>query len=981
MPPLRAIAPLTLSSLLSAQTLIYPGEDVATIDAQHLRAHVPAASAERLRPLIARADQIYARMQQDAGFVPGDKLQLLVADWIDFHNGYSFVTPFPLVEVELAPSMPESTIFAGGRDAERTLVHEFAHQIANDRRIGLRGDLERVFGRVLPNDLFSLLLWYLSTPAHQTMPRFWQEGLAVWAETAYADPRGAWAGRGRDPLTHMIWRLDAAAGAIPDPSEWRITQHEWPFGGSAYAYGTAYLRFLDGWFGDRASVWQFVARQADSWAFLFDRAPRAIAGERHGALLAKARAALLAEQQAQLATLREAPVTATRRLTPAGMRLGAPAWRDGHLVFGAKPAQGRARLFTFDPGVDSTASVDAARLFGSSTPMVALGGVRALADGENDGLCYHEINWRGIDVAHVDGHVVGRRVLQPDAGPLRDGSRTVVLVQVHDGGGQDLVVHALRDGELDAGRVLPAVGVPWSPALRPGAAHDGELAWVETDEGGSRLVLGSLHDDKVRVELWRVKGRVLHPVWTNDGEALFCCADHTGVANAWRVTPNANATASVIPVTNTIGGVVACVPSPDGRQLAVIDHDERGPFLATLPADPATFAPRVPDIELAWPAPGGASTGKNTPPPLPPVGPDAGATLTVEPYATFGEMRPLFWAPSTLAVPTGGYGAYGMMADPLLTSVLQAGVGVGYAEAEPVAFVGYDHLGSTIQWGVDAGRSELTFANTVLRGGNELDYTETVTHGEVRVGRGLFALERTFIGWVSAGVADHDQVDDNERDNVGGTPLKSPFRDTEHYVQATVGYDDSTFYPTSYASEDGFTVLGTFRHSGLGGELDRNRALLDAGYTWSLMPELGHQLVLRAQAGWSDGDDVLQGAFSVGGGLATGIPRGYLDEAVATGRYLAAGSLAYRFPLWRPFAAASTTPFRGRQLVVELFGDTAQVGDDRWFGDADWFTSVGMELHANAEFFDSILSPGLGIAKQLDGDQDVRVWFTLGFAF
>ena len=158
-------------------------------------------------------------------------------------------------------------------------------------------------------------------------------------------------------------------------------------------------------------------------------------------------------------------------------------------------------------------------------------------------------------------------------------------------------------------------------------------------------------------------------------------------------------------------------------------------------------------------------------------------------------------------------------------------------------------------------------------------------------------------------------------------------------------------------------------------------ALGDAGYTWSLLPQAGHQVVVRGQVGWSDGDDTLQGNFSVGGGLSTGLPRGYLDEAVATGRHLLGASLAYRLPLWRPFAAAGTTPFRGRQLVLEVFGDTAKVSDDRPGGDGEWFSSVGGELLANAEFWDGLLSPGLGVAFQLDGDRDVQVYFTLGVSF
>ena len=404
--------------------------------------------------------------------------------------------------------------------------------------------------------------------------------------------------------------------------------------------------------------------------------------------------------------------------------------------------------------------------------------------------------------------------------------------------------------------------------------------------------------------------------------------------------------------------------------------------------DPAQYPPTVPTIELAWPAPvtpkssdvDGGSLPTHALPPLP-----AGAAdeLVVTPYNGLLELRPLFWAPSTFAVPEGGFGAYGLLSDPLFTHIVQGGAGVGLVEHEPVGFVGYDYLALPIEFGFTAGRSERTFAETVVRGNERFDYTETVAHGALRLGRGLFALERTFLGYVALGLEDHDEVDDSAREYAGGAYVKAPFRDTERYVEATLGYDDSTYYPTSYAREDGLGVRAIYRHSGLSGDLERNRALADVDWTWSVLPAAGHQLVLRALAGWSDGDDTLQGNFSVGGGLSYGLPRGYIDEAVATGRYLLGGSAAWRLPLWRPFAGGGTTPFRARQLILEIFGDTANVADDRLGGGtaSNWFTSVGGELHMNVEFMDAMLSPGFGVACQLDGERDVTAYFSVGFGF
>ena len=978
----RAFVLAVLSVAPGAQTLIWPGDKFATIDAEHLRAYVPYEHREHLKDLVARADQIYAHMMQDAGFTPRKKLRLLLADWLDEHNGFSFVVPFPLVQVELAPALAESTIFHGDRDTERTLVHEFAHQISNDRNWGFRGALESVFGAVLPGDLLSFLIWYLSTPAHQTMPRFWQEGLAVWAETEYANPQDVWAGRGRDPLTHMVWRLDAAAGGIPSVDRWRITYHRWPFGGEAYTYGIAYTRFLAAHFGDRTAIWNFVATQARQWPFVFSRGAKQLVGAPHSVLIEAARAALLEEQQAALATLRSVPVTTVARLTPKDMLVGTPAWgSDGSLTFAARPQQGRPRLHTLSASNE---------LSGSATPTQALGARRRTQDGA---LVAHEFNWRGIAQVHLEDAVFGSRLLQPDAS-ARDaaGRRSIVAIHLAGGGVQQLVLHEEHAGELSDARVLATRGRPWSPALRPGVDHRGELVWVETDASGSRLVLGSPASTAQRRELTSVRGRILHPTWTQDGAQLFFCSDHTGVVNAYCASFSSAGAVTVLTVTNTIGGVIACVPSPDGKTLAIVDHDADGPFIAKLPAVVAAqvTAPQItaPQITLAWPAPVAASdrpsaSALSAATPIPPLPAGAANALTASAYSGLEELRPLFWSPTTFAVPEGGYGVSGLAADPLFTQVVQAGAGVGLTEQQPVGFLAWDCLALPVEFGATIGRSERSFSEIVRTASRaKYDYTETVTKGEVRVGRGLFALERTFILRATLGFESHDAVRAATRRYAGQTLTSKPaFTQTEGFVELALGYDDATFYPTSYTREDGFGNLGGFRHSGLGGQLERNLAFADLNHTWSIFPTAGHQVATRAQVGWSDGDDTLQGNYGIGGGLGRGLPRGYFAQSLATGRHLLAGSLAYRFPLSRPFAAPSTEPFRSRQFVVEVFGDTAKVSDNHIGGSGAWFTSVGTELHANLEFFDGILSPGIGIAYQLDGERQVQAYFAIGFAF
>ncbi len=334
-------------------------------------------------------------------------------------------------------------------------------------------------------------------------------------------------------------------------------------------------------------------------------------------------------------------------------------------------------------------------------------------------------------------------------------------------------------------------------------------------------------------------------------------------------------------------------------------------------------------------------------------------------------------------MPEGGIGIFGVGADPLLTHIGVLGAGVGPVEHEAVGYLGYAYLGAPIEIGGNLWRSERTFQDQVTDDrGNDYNYTETVNTLELRAGRGLAGLERTFLGYLSFGIAGHHRVSSAARDYRGAHLTSTPpFRGTERYVQATLGYADAVFFPQSYAPGDGVTAVLEFRHSGFGGSLRRNRLFLNATWALDLPGRGGVQLVFGGQAGWSDGDRTLQGNFVVGGPLGRGLPRGYVRDTEAVGRHLLAGSLACRVPLWRPFRGFSTTPFRFRQLVLEVFGDSAKVSTDHFAGNGDWYSSLGGELHAGWEFRSVILSPGLGIAKQLDGDRDWQAWLAMGFRF
>jgi hypothetical protein len=604
-------------------------------------------------------------------------------------------------------------------------------------------------------------------------------------------------------------------------------------------------------------------------------------------------------------------------------------------------------------------------------------------------------------------------MIQPDVRHAASGgaSYDVCAIRMLPAARQELVVARAHFGHwwnplagFDDWRTVATQGIAWSPSFRPG--HD-ELSWVETDAKGSRLVLAPLGDPTQRTVLAEVRGRILHPAWTSDGARVFLCADHSGVSNAYAV--DAARPGTLVPVTNTIGGVIACVPKPGGGELAIIDFDTHGPYLARIPDDAAAWPKEIPAIALPFPAPlgegrqsrfvqaevaagatpdgaarpdVGARLGADAPRVVLPEDAGDASQLTTHRYHGLLEIRPLFWSPTLLVVPQGGYGAFGVAADPLLTHTVIASVGGGPVDPHGVVgLAGYTYGGWPLDLQAVGWRAQQLYDGVIQDAlGNRYDYAETVKDAEFRTGYGLAGLRRRTQVYVGAGIADYQDIRRITDKSIGVPPPRAPYVGTERYVEATAAYDDSTFFPTSYTREDGDEIAVTWRHSWFENGKRADRVLGRATKVVTVWPSQSHQLVVGGELGWSRGDRFLQGEFYVGGASGSTLPRGYLDT-IAVGNYLMAGSAAYRLPLWRPFVGFSTTPFAFRQVVLEAFVDTAKVSPNRINGQGSWYRSVGGELHAQWEFWYTLIDPGLGVAKQLDGDGDTVGYLTLAYGW
>jgi hypothetical protein len=961
-------------SPIMAMEFVPQGQAQEVIRTPHLRVIVPKGSSEQLKTLAQKADLIFARMAEDAAYEIKAPLWVLMSDVADRHNGFSMVIPNALVQVELRSASPETSINEY-HQALSTLIHEFAHHITNDRDHGFRKVLRQIFGRVMPEDLLSIMLFYLSTPSHQTMPDFWDEGLAMWAESTYLLDDGI-QGRAFDPITWARWRIAVANDRIPEIGEWRYITHRYPYGRNAYDWGLMYVRYL---VSQGYNPWTMAQEQSKRWAFSFNKGIRKHTGKTHAILISEALESLTNEMTIQLESLKSGGAIEPKALLKDGLyRL--PAWLDNkHLIVTHADAYNRPRL----------AEIQLSKSVLTRNGPGLLSNLRRVQEGKHQRpwLLYQTTQkaspfeqiktWLGRTYAslalfdedmkahHIDGHF-----LAGDARWIDHETIALVAIERLELGAQQLVTGTIipeKSLSLAGKHIIPTEDRPWFPSWRP--QFDKQLAWVEQYEAGYRLVFATFSEQIQRTVVWDSENRLVYPVWSADGQTLYITSDESGVSNAYAITfSDEGIPERPIPVTNVLGAVRAAVPSPNNKQLALLVERSEGLNLAIIDASQRTD--KSPITNTPWQAPqADLQERRLTLKGIEDVPTEIGA------YNGLTEIRPLYWTPTTVPVPEGGFGAAGVFADPLHIHTIRAGAGVGTAGG-PVGRVDYTWNGWLLSLGGAAWQTEQAYENLSL-GGIEYERSDTIYGGEVRIGRGFADGHFDDHLYVAAG-SEKIRGDYRQPGTTGEIRLRP--RSSEYYVELHAGKAIGFNLPDGYGSGTGLAFQGVYRHSGFGGDVEGGSALGALRLSMDVIPELGQQAVLMTSLGWHDGTSSLRRSIPVGGNSAF-LPRGY-DNVMRRGRYFNGASFAWRTPLWRPFTSWGTSAAVHRQLILETFIDTGSVSDKGFFQDLSdndkWYTSAGLAIHSSWLIWRVTLNPGIGAAYRFN-DDSARAWLTLGF--
>lgn len=560
-----------------ARAQIAPDARWRTFDTEHFQVHYSEGLEDFARRAAVQAEE--ARAQLDRALVPAPRgrVHLVLADNVDFTNG--FATPFPRnrVVVYAHPPVDEPSLAYAYDWLELVVGHELAHIHHLDHAGGIPKALQTVFGRnplLFPN-IF--------------VPNWTTEGLAT-----YVESRLTGAGRVRGSYHEMVLRtavledeffpIDRLAG---DPVEW-------PGGGAAYVYGSEFADWLARRYGqERAGEFiRTVGRQLIPYRM--DAAARRSYGVTFSSAYAEWRRELQARYKASADSIRAAGFTEPELLTKSGRYTEWPRYSpDGQrIAYAAYTGRDNpsTRMLTPDGDVEVVA--------GRTTvaPVAWRPDGQALVTGQVDLVdpyrAYSDLYTVSLD-GDVDRVTRGARLLEPDV------RRTDGRIVAARGGGEST---ELVTADADGSNPRPLTGddpdVRWS---MPRWSPDG------TRIAASRWRTGGLYDVVVMDTAGRVireatadRALDLHPAWSPDGRYVVFSSDRTGVSNLYAFDVQAG---TLMQVTNLLTGAFQPDVSPDGRWIAFTWYRADGYHLARIPYDPGTWRAAPPVIaEFATPA-------------------------------------------------------------------------------------------------------------------------------------------------------------------------------------------------------------------------------------------------------------------------------------------------------------------------------------------------------------------------------------------
>ncbi|MCC6245004.1 MAG: PD40 domain-containing protein [Gemmatimonadaceae bacterium] len=600
----------------SAEAQVDPRGRLRTIHTPHLRVHVAAHEEALGRRAAAIGERAYAQLARELA-TPAGPIDMVIADNVDFSNGFAQVFPTNRVVIYAVPPVGSTELRFHDDWLTLVITHELAHIFHIDRARGMWRAGRWLFGR---NPLFF---------PNAFTPSWVKEGLAVHYESSLTG-----SGRLVSTESRTVARTAARDDVLPPIGRWSLATSRFPLGQTAYGYG-ALLMDQSARAGGDSSMRRYVDEIAEfPIPMLLGRASSAAFGVAFTAQYARMRDSL----QRAAAGLDTSGDLAWRAVTTDGWNAEAPRWRSvDSVIWVASNGRDVTGLFTADVRTPTP----------KATRLARRNGLDVNAPRDSAGTVFAQIDYRNPYELRSDLYIGrgtaetrltrGARLTQPDV--RADGA--IVAIQLKAAGAQ-----LVRVDTAGAVRVLQAEN-SWAD---PRWSADGtRMVAVEFLPTGEQRIVVMDSLGVVQQVVSGTRAVMASPSFTPDGRRLVWSSDRSGTmqletspvqpASAARDTLSWRADASgqsrhVRAASRVSSGVYAPTVSPDGQLVAALVYREDG-FVVSVAALDTTGPP----VENRWYAAQGA---------LPPIATGVAANDSasrVTPYRPLRQLLPRYWLP------------------------------------------------------------------------------------------------------------------------------------------------------------------------------------------------------------------------------------------------------------------------------------------------------------------------------------------------
>jgi len=891
-----------LSSRAGAQ--VAPNLDWRTIKTTHFYVHFNPPTEGLARRIAADAERAYEQLSKEL-HPPRGMIDVVISDDVDASNGAATPIPTNRIIIYANPPVSESALRYTNDWGQLVITHELTHIFHLDRSRGIWSLGQKILGRapvVFPGSY---------------EPSWLVEGLAVYEESKLTG-----AGRIEGSEHRMIARAAAIDHRFPAIGALSLAQGRFPFGETAYSFGSLFVDYLAKEHGDSA-VRKYVEKSAaDLIPYLVDIPSKQAFG------LSFSKGWKQFEDSVKKSVkLDYPPMTGWRDLTHDGTYVFAPRWlSDSLIIYGGTPGREMFGAYT----VDLNGKRKRIGRRNGRSPNVRL------ADGS---LLYSQITSVNPYQARSDLWIqrgrrehqltFGQRLTSPDA----RADDEIVAEQIIPGATR--LVRVSRDGK----RITPITNGSYDEQwTEPRWSNSGKYI------AASRWLRGNIS----QIVVIDTTGRVVHivssghsieatPSWTPGDEGILYSSDRTGVAQIY-IECFARGTLETTyrdRFSNAQTGLFEPSASPISQHIAATLFRADGYHLGVeIPQGQTVFGLRENNPYLDTTSSASAV----------PVIVDTSRATKYSPWRTF---IPRYWLPTIEDGIDGGYRFGGSTAgyDVIGRHTLTATLEFPTNNTGVVGDFSYQYAGFGIPvLQIDGAQSWESLGGVFAREGNIPIVGEVFRRTLSADALATWVRQRTRTAFsVTAGVGVERRThtatpNDNLLAAIDTTGALGSM--TFPSLIAAAGFANYQRPPLSISPEDGVQLNVTVRDrlkSGVAGDGGPSlSAVGNASLYKSLdLPGFAHHvLALRGSAGYAD--DRAAGYFLVGGvsGSSFEIIPGYtigegrksfpvrgFEAGTIAGTRALTGSAEYRIPLFLTGWSPSVLPFFFDRSSLSLFTD------------------------------------------------------------